>query len=101
MQPTQKVLESDDDAPVRPSIEHCGARSLAAQEEPTIGAGCWVQKLYCMVWYRSVHEFVEPYSFPSFHERILEPYDYYEFGQRYVSDKLLFPKATCLRDGAV
>lgn len=27
---------------------------------------------------------MNPYTFPSFHSRILEPYDYYEFGQRYV-----------------
>ena len=33
---------------------------------------------------RSVHEFIEPYTFPSYHTRILEPYNYYEFGQNYV-----------------
>ena len=24
------------------------------------------------------------YTFPSYHKRILEPYDYYAFGQRYI-----------------
>jgi len=33
---------------------------------------------------RAAEQFVNPYTFPSFHSRILEPYDYYEFGQRYV-----------------
>ncbi|GFR48340.1 hypothetical protein Agub_g10227 [Astrephomene gubernaculifera] len=28
---------------------------------------------------------VQPYTFPSFHTRITEPYNYYEFGQRYVA----------------
>ena len=30
---------------------------------------------------RVVHEFVEPFTFPNQHQRILEPYNYYEFGQ--------------------
>lgn len=30
---------------------------------------------------RVVHEFVEPFTFPNHHRRILEPYDYYQFGQ--------------------
>ena len=30
-------------------------------------------------------QFVAPYTFPSFHQRILEPYNYYDFGQRYVA----------------
>ena len=29
-------------------------------------------------------EFVDPYTFPSYHDRILEPYNYYNFGQEYV-----------------
>ncbi|MEW5307090.1 MAG: hypothetical protein WDW36_009508 [Sanguina aurantia] len=29
-------------------------------------------------------QLVQPYTFPSVHKRILEPYNYYEFGQRYV-----------------
>lgn len=32
-----------------------------------------------------LNQFIQPYQFPSFHERILEPYNYFEFGQRYVS----------------
>ena len=30
---------------------------------------------------RVVHEFVAPYTFPNHHRRILEPYNYYDFGQ--------------------
>eukprot|EP00195_Chlamydomonas_chlamydogama_P013536 CAMPEP_0202890636 /NCGR_PEP_ID=MMETSP1392-20130828/978_1 /ASSEMBLY_ACC=CAM_ASM_000868 /TAXON_ID=225041 /ORGANISM="Chlamydomonas chlamydogama, Strain SAG 11-48b" /LENGTH=408 /DNA_ID=CAMNT_0049574243 /DNA_START=120 /DNA_END=1342 /DNA_ORIENTATION=- len=29
-------------------------------------------------------QFARPYTFPSLHQRIQEPYNYYEFGQRYV-----------------
>ena len=39
---------------------------------------------------RSVHEFIEPYTFPSYHTRILEPYNYYEFGQNYVRTLISF-----------
>ena len=30
---------------------------------------------------RVCDQFVNPYTFPSFHQRILEPYNYYQFGQ--------------------
>ena len=30
---------------------------------------------------RVTDQFVNPYTFPSSHKRILEPYNYYEFGQ--------------------
>ena len=30
---------------------------------------------------RVCDQFQRPYTFPSFHERILQPYNYYEFGQ--------------------
>lgn len=30
---------------------------------------------------RVCDQFVNPYTFPSFHQRILEPYNYYDFGQ--------------------
>jgi hypothetical protein len=30
---------------------------------------------------RVCEQFVNPYIFPSFHERILSPYNYYQFGQ--------------------
>ncbi|EFJ48252.1 hypothetical protein VOLCADRAFT_81121 [Volvox carteri f. nagariensis] len=33
---------------------------------------------------------VQPYTFPSFHNRITEPYNYYEFGQRYVGTLIDF-----------
>lgn len=29
------------------------------------------------------NQFVDPYTFPSAHPRLLEPYNYYQFGQRY------------------
>jgi glycerol-3-phosphate O-acyltransferase len=35
-------------------------------------------------------QFAAPYTFPSFHKRILEPYDYYNFGQRYVGSLIDF-----------
>lgn len=35
-------------------------------------------------------QFVKPFTFPSFHHRILEPYNYYEFGQRYVASLINF-----------
>lgn len=35
-------------------------------------------------------QFAQPYTFPSFHTRILEPYDYYAFGQRYVGSLINF-----------
>ena len=37
-----------------------------------------------------MHEFIEPYTFPSYHTRILEPYNYYEFGQNYVRTLINF-----------
>ena len=33
---------------------------------------------------------MNPYTFPSFHTRIQEPYNYYEFGQRYVRNLIDF-----------
>ena len=30
---------------------------------------------------RVCDQFVNPYTFPSLHQRILEPYNYYNFGQ--------------------
>jgi hypothetical protein len=35
-------------------------------------------------------QFVDPYTFPSAHERLLEPYNYFAFGQRYVSTLIDF-----------
>ena len=40
---------------------------------------------------RVVHEFVEPFTFPNQHQRILEPYNYYEFGQVFL---ILHPHAS-------
>ncbi|EIE18809.1 glycerol-3-phosphate O-acyltransferase [Coccomyxa subellipsoidea C-169] len=39
---------------------------------------------------RVCDQFVNPYIFPSFHERILEPYNYYQFGQNYVRNLVNF-----------
>lgn len=39
---------------------------------------------------RVLDQFADPYTFPSYHERILEPYNYYEFGQKYVASLLDF-----------
>ena len=39
-----------------------------------------MKQILCRVF----KEFVDPYTFPSHHERMLAPYNYYEFGQRYV-----------------
>ena len=33
---------------------------------------------------RVLLQLTHPYTFPSAHERILAPYNYYEFGQRYI-----------------
>uniref|UniRef100_UPI002ED70977 Glycerol-3-phosphate acyltransferase, chloroplastic n=1 Tax=Lobosphaera incisa TaxID=312850 RepID=UPI002ED70977 len=52
-----------------------------------------VAKIMSAIADRSVHEFVEPYTFPSFHHRILEPYNYYQFGQNYVRTLLDFSKS--------
>jgi glycerol-3-phosphate O-acyltransferase len=37
-----------------------------------------------------LNQAVDPYTFPSFHSRIVEPYNYYEFGQRYVATLIDF-----------
>ncbi len=58
-------------------------------------AFCSVTQIWCGLTRhhrlcRSVHEFIEPYTFPSYHMRILEPYNYYEFGQNYVRTLINF-----------
>eukprot|EP00877_Chromochloris_zofingiensis_P006537 jgi/Chrzof1/2136/Cz11g03260.t1_GPAT1[v5.2] len=40
-----------------------------------------------------LNQFVDPYTFPSFHKRLLEPYNYYDFGQRYVASLTDFDKS--------
>lgn len=32
----------------------------------------------------------EPFTFPSYHRKMMEPYDYYNFGQNYVRPLLDF-----------
>ena len=47
---------------------------------------------------RVVHEFVAPYTFPNHHRRILEPYNYYDFGQVRLfatANKTLSDSRTC------
>eukprot|EP00746_Dinoflagellata_sp_MGD_P009668 gnl/MRDRNA2_/MRDRNA2_119723_c0_seq1.p1 gnl/MRDRNA2_/MRDRNA2_119723_c0~~gnl/MRDRNA2_/MRDRNA2_119723_c0_seq1.p1 ORF type:complete len:486 (-),score=90.82 gnl/MRDRNA2_/MRDRNA2_119723_c0_seq1:133-1590(-) len=39
---------------------------------------------------RVLTQFKEPYTFPSRHRRILEPFDYYSFGQRYIGNLINF-----------
>ena len=33
---------------------------------------------------KSLEQVTNPYQFQSFHKRILEPYNYYEYGQAYI-----------------
>jgi len=42
---------------------------------------------------RVLDQFSNPYTFPSAHARILEPYDYYAFGQNYVRNLVDFDKS--------
>ena len=46
-----------------------------------------VTKVMSAIADRVVHEFVEPFKFPNHHHRILEPYNYYEFGQVCLLDR--------------
>lgn len=39
---------------------------------------------------RVLVQFKDPYTFPSRHKRILEPFDYYMFGQRYIGNLINF-----------
>lgn len=40
-----------------------------------------------------INQFANPYKFPSRHEAITEPYDYFEFGQTYVGSLIDFTKS--------
>ena len=40
-----------------------------------------------------INQFTNPYKFPSRHEAITEPYDYFEFGQKYVGSLIDFTKS--------
>ena len=42
---------------------------------------------------RTFNQFLDPYTFPSYHTRLLEPYDYYKFGQEYVRTLINFSKS--------
>lgn len=38
---------------------------------------------------RVTDQFINPYTFPSSHKRILEPYNYYDFGQVHMDYRIL------------
>ena len=40
-----------------------------------------------------INQMANPYTFPSYHEAITEPYDYFEFGQKYVGSLIDFTKS--------
>eukprot|EP00747_Dinoflagellata_sp_TGD_P187406 gnl/TRDRNA2_/TRDRNA2_45044_c0_seq1.p1 gnl/TRDRNA2_/TRDRNA2_45044_c0~~gnl/TRDRNA2_/TRDRNA2_45044_c0_seq1.p1 ORF type:complete len:490 (+),score=85.69 gnl/TRDRNA2_/TRDRNA2_45044_c0_seq1:64-1533(+) len=42
---------------------------------------------------RIAYQYQDPYTFPSRHERILEPYDYYCLGQRFTGNLINFDKS--------
>lgn len=42
---------------------------------------------------RTFNQFLDPYTFPSYHTRLLEPYNYYKFGQTYVRTLINFNKS--------
>ena len=39
---------------------------------------------------RILLQFEDPYIFPTYHERMLSPYNYYDFGQTYVANLIVF-----------
>lgn len=47
-------------------------------------------KIQCTIADCVINQFMDPYTFPSAHKRLLEPYNYYNFGQRYVSSLIDF-----------
>ncbi|KAF8057857.1 Glycerol-3-phosphate acyltransferase [Scenedesmus sp. PABB004] len=47
-------------------------------------------KVQCTIADCVFNQFVDPYTFPSAHSRLLEPYNYYAFGQRYVGSLIDF-----------
>lgn len=49
---------------------------------------------------RVTDQFVNPYTFPSAHKRILEPYNYYEFGQVGQNTYCSLVHAACLANHA-
>lgn len=50
-------------------------------------------KMISTVVDRVLLQFEEPYTFPSFHKRMLEPFDYYEFGQQYTRNLVNFEES--------
>eukprot|EP00775_Hariotina_reticulata_P003541 gene3541-3810_t len=47
-------------------------------------------KIQCTIADCVFNQFVNPYTFPSLHKRLLEPYNYYQFGQNYVGTLIDF-----------
>ncbi|KAF6266197.1 glycerol-3-phosphate acyltransferase [Scenedesmus sp. NREL 46B-D3] len=47
-------------------------------------------KVQCSIADCVLNQFVDPYTFPSAHKRLLEPYNYFNFGQRYVGTLIDF-----------
>jgi len=50
----------------------------------------FIAKVQVSIADRVFHQMEEPYEFPSHHKRVLEPFNYYEFGQRYVGSLVDF-----------
>ncbi|PNH02302.1 Glycerol-3-phosphate acyltransferase, chloroplastic [Tetrabaena socialis] len=50
----------------------------------------WVTTVQATILDNVLLQAVQPYTFPSFHTRIMEPYNYYDFGQRYVATLIDF-----------
>ena len=53
----------------------------------------YVARVMAAVCERVLVQFKQPFIFPSFHQRILEPYDYYAFGQRWIRGLVDFSKS--------
>lgn len=50
-------------------------------------------KMIATVVDRVLLQFEDPYNFPSFHQRMLEPFDYYDFGQQYTGNLVNFQQS--------
>ncbi len=59
-------------------------RAMLSSRRPEPEATLLAAKVQATIADVVFNQFVDPFTFPSFHKRLLEPYNYYEFGQRYV-----------------
>ena len=57
-------------------------RNAVVNQNPGVDEAKVVQ-IMKQILTRVFKEFVDPYEFPSYHSRMLEPYNYYDFGQIY------------------